>query len=151
MKYILGIISGFGLTLSFLIIWFIPDTTNKYVLYFIFAIYGIFYSTSVTSFWPSVKLTVPLNHLTTAYGMAFCIQDATQFFGPMIIGAIIDGSTSRSGGYYWIFAFFVGISIIALVLAVIIYIIDIKDNSVLTKGEQFPEFDETPAHASGRN
>ena len=83
--------------------------------------------------------------------MAFCIQDTTQFFGPMIIGAIIDGSTSRSGGYYWIFAFFVGISIIALILAVVIYIIDIKDNSVLTKGEQFPEFDETPAHASERN
>ena len=104
-----------------------------------------------TSFWPSIKLTVPSNHLATAYGVAFCIQDTTQFFGPMIIGSIIDGSNSRSGGYYWVFSFFVGTTIVALALAVAIYIIDIKQDSALTKGEQVPEFDETPAHISEGN
>jgi nitrate/nitrite transporter NarK len=58
----------------------------------------------------------------TAFGIATAIQNIGLTIAPTIVGYIKD----KTGGYYWVCAFFVGINLVGLVLNIILYFVDLK-------------------------
>jgi hypothetical protein len=77
--------------------------------------------------WPSISLIVPQDYIGIALGFCTSLQNFGLVFFPMIIAYIY--TTSQS--YDITLLFFIFLSIISTVIAIMIYIEDQKNNSVL--------------------
>ena len=79
-------------------------------VYLFFVFHGLFSSLYIATFWACIKyatvlydrIVVAKNMTTTAFGLAFCIQDFLIFFGPIFTGLVIDKNSSPARGYFWV-------------------------------------------------
>lgn len=90
---------------------------------------GIGYSIYAAALWGSIPYVVEPRTVGTAFGFCTAIQNAGMAIAPTIVGAIVDATnTDSSKGYFWASAFFAFNCIIAIVLNVLLYIEDIRNN-----------------------
>ncbi|VVD01759.1 unnamed protein product [Leptidea sinapis] len=87
---------------------------------------GISYSLLASGLWPLVAMIVPENQLGTAYGICQAVQNLGLATVIILAGVIVD-----KYGYLMLEMFFLGCLFIALIAAVLIYIIDSANSGVL--------------------
>ncbi|XP_041985206.1 major facilitator superfamily domain-containing protein 1-like [Aricia agestis] len=87
---------------------------------------GISYSLLASGLWPLVAMIVPSHQLGTAYGICQAVQNLGLATVIILTGMIVDAY-----GYLMLEMFFVGCLFIALIAAVLIYIVDSANNGVL--------------------
>ena len=100
---------------------------------------GIGYSIYAAAIWGSVPYVVTPQTVGTAFGICTAIQNIGLTIAPTIVGKIKD----KTGGYYWVMAFFVGINIVGLVLNITLYFVDIRQmDGVLNKVDKTDRIEE---------
>ncbi len=77
---------------------------------------------------------MPQAFTTTAFGLAFCIQDTFLFVGPMLSGLVIDRTKGQVGGYFWAVVLFAALALMATVVGTVILASDYYGPSRLYKG-----------------
>ena len=83
---------------------------------------GIGFALLPSAMWPSIAKIIPAKQLGTAMALTFYIQNIGFIFVPKAIGAI----KGASGAYLWVSVFFAGLSLVAIVLALSIKLLDKK-------------------------
>ena len=100
---------------------------------------GVGYSIYASAIWGSVPYVVESHTVGTAFGLTTAIQNVGLVVAPTIVGVIKD-RTRQEHGYKFVFAFFVLINIIGLVLNLTLYYIDVtRNNAVLDRVEKSAE------------
>lgn len=89
---------------------------------------GFGYSIYAAAIWGSVPYVVPAKSVGTAFGLATSIQNIGLVVAPTIVGIIKDRTKTVGHGYFWVFAFFIGINLVGLLLNMSLYFIDINQN-----------------------
>jgi len=77
---------------------------------------------------------VPSGLTTTAYGIAFCMQNSMLFISPIIAGLIIDSTQKYSGGYFWVTLYFFALGFCGAIVGIIIMVLDNAKNSHIYRG-----------------
>eukprot|EP00826_Nyctotherus_ovalis_P032252 TRINITY_DN2600_c0_g8_i2.p1 TRINITY_DN2600_c0_g8~~TRINITY_DN2600_c0_g8_i2.p1 ORF type:complete len:112 (-),score=19.40 TRINITY_DN2600_c0_g8_i2:16-351(-) len=85
----------------------------------------------MSSYWPCVKLIIPSKLTTTAYGLAYCMQNLLLVIGPAVAGIIIDKTELTSGGYLWCAVFLFGLSVATAVVGLVVLLWDCNGTAVL--------------------
>lgn len=117
----------------------LPDNPHVLYIYLFFVIHGAASSMFMSSYWPCVKLIIPSNLTTTAYGLAYCMQNLLLVIGPAVAGIIIDRTELTSGGYLWCAVFLFGLSVGTAIVGLIVLLWDYNGSAVLYRG--IPESD----------
>lgn len=94
---------------------------------------GIGYSIYASAIWGSVPYVVEPRTVGTAFGLTTAIQNVGLVLAPTIVGVIKDNTHSVGPGskYHFVFAFFILINVIGLVLNLCLYFIDINHNDAI--------------------
>jgi MFS family permease len=94
---------------------------------------GIGYSIYASAIWGSVPYVVEPHTVGTAFGLTTAIQNVGLVLAPTIVGVIKDNTHSVGPGskYHFVFAFFILINVIGLVLNLSLYFIDINHNDAV--------------------
>jgi len=124
-------IGSTGMVLSFAFLTLLPDYASSWLIYLWALVYGASCSLIITASWPGVKLVVPEELTSTAYGLSFSIQDGMLFLGPVFTGVIVDTTKKHSGGYFWASIFFLGVSLLATVVGWLLIVVDNKGKKLL--------------------
>ena len=110
---------------------------------------GIGYSIYASAIWGSIPYVVEPHTVGTAFGLTTAIQNVGLVLAPTIVGVIKDHTKNIGHGYYFVFAFFILINVIGLVLNMTLYYIDVTTNNAVLDGvEKGPEKPETPREDS---
>ncbi|XP_022124494.1 major facilitator superfamily domain-containing protein 1 [Pieris rapae] len=92
---------------------------------------GISYSLLASGLWPLVAMIVPESQLGTAYGICQAVQNLGLATVIILAGVVVD-----KYGYLMLEMFFLGCLFIALIAAVLIYIVDSANSGVLNLSPQ---------------
>jgi MFS family permease len=84
---------------------------------------------------PSIPFTVQPKAVGTAFGIAIAGQNISFGVGPLITGALIDG-TSQQDGFFWVIPtqasiFFITMDCLAIAVAILLNIVDSRNGGVL--------------------
>lgn len=131
-----------GMALSFVLLCLLPDDSSRWAVYLWALLYGASTSLVITASWPGIKLVIPEELTSTAYGLSFSIQDGMLFLGPVFTGLIVDATKKYSGGYFWASVFFLAISLCSTAIGWMLVSIDSSGKS---------ELYEVPRRAIGNN
>lgn len=107
-----------------------PDSDRPIYPIFYMILLGLGYSIYASVMWASIPYLVEPKTIGTAFGVATSIQNLGLGIGPLIVGAIKEGST-KDHGYYWVTFFFVMMGLVGVASAISIYINDIRTGGVL--------------------
>lgn len=100
---------------------------------------GIGYSIYAAAIWGSVPYVVTPQTVGTAFGICTAIQNIGLTIAPTIVGFIKD----RTGDYFWVMGFFVGINIVGLIINITLYFVDIRQmDGVLNKVDKTDRIEE---------
>ena len=80
------------------------------------AILGLGYSLVPAAMWPSLPKIIPESKLGTAFSLVYWIQNIGLFFTPIVVGKIIDRSSSPVASEY----FFIALAICAIAISFIL-------------------------------
>ncbi|XP_038222171.1 major facilitator superfamily domain-containing protein 1-like [Zerene cesonia] len=100
---------------------------------------GVSYSLLASGLWPLVAMIVPETQLGTAYGICQAVQNLGLATVIIFAGMIVD-----KYGYLMLEMFFLGCLFIALIAAVLIYILDSANSGVLNLSTHEREALKTP-------
>ncbi|CAF4758068.1 unnamed protein product [Pieris macdunnoughi] len=92
---------------------------------------GVSYSLLASGLWPLVAMIVPESQLGTAYGICQAVQNLGLATVLILAGVVVD-----KFGYLMLEMFFLGCLFIALIAAVLIYIVDSANSGVLNLSPQ---------------
>ncbi|CAH4005242.1 unnamed protein product [Pieris brassicae] len=92
---------------------------------------GVSYSLLASGLWPLVAMIVPESQLGTAYGICQAVQNLGLATVIILAGVVVD-----KYGYLMLEMFFLGCLFIALIAAVLIYIVDSANSGVLNLSPQ---------------
>lgn len=67
-----------------------------------FVEYGVGCAMFMAAYWPCVRLAVPAELATTAFGVSFCSLNLFSAIGPIIVGMAIDRTRTIHGGYLYV-------------------------------------------------
>lgn len=133
------VISSVILTAAYSISMVLPECDQCYHEMYPLVLTGIGYSIYAAAIWGSVPYVVTPQTVGTAFGICTAIQNIGLTIAPTIVGFIKD----RTGGYYWVMAFFVGINLIGFVLNICLYFVDINQmDGVLNKVDRTDRIEE---------
>jgi hypothetical protein len=117
------------LIIAFTMSMFMTECYQCYNEVYVLVLAGIGYSIYAAAIWGSVPYVVPAESLGTAFGVATAIQNIGLVIAPTLVGMIKDNTKHIDHGYFWVNAFFIGVNIIALMLNMSLYYIDIHYNN----------------------
>ena len=80
------------------------------------AILGIGYSLVPAAMWPSVPKIIPEKNLGTAYSLIYWIQNMGLMIVPVIVGKIVEKTTSPVDAEY----LFIGLAIVAIIISLLL-------------------------------
>lgn len=92
---------------------------------------GLFYSGFAAVFWPCVALVVKPKMTGVAYGCCLVFQNIILMIGPLALGKIHDDTLDTKAGYFWTQIVLCGVIGLAIGVAIVTYILDMKGNKVL--------------------
>lgn len=107
-----------------------PDGDRPIYPIFYMMLLGLGYSIYASVMWASIPYLVEPKTIGTAFGVATSIQNLGLGIGPLIVGAIKEGS-SKDHGYYWVTFFFVMMGLVGVASAISIYINDMRTGGIL--------------------
>lgn len=117
----------------------IPDCDGCYWGAISLAFLGLGYSVYASVMWASIPYTVMPKTVGTAFGVATAVQNFGLAVGPLIAGALIDG-TSLQDGYFWVSfsqasIFFISMGVLGIISAVMLGIVDKRNGGVLNSND----------------
>lgn len=78
--------------------------------------------------WNAMAYVVPRNKVGTAYGTAGSVLGLMNSIGPVLLGWIHDKTMDVGYGYYYVTVFASWLSTVAVLSAMLLYVVDIKKN-----------------------
>jgi MFS family permease len=133
-RVVLMIFSASSVCLVHVLFLLTPDADKPIYPIFYMMLLGLGYSIYATVMWASIPYLVEPKTIGTAFGVATSIQNMGLGFGPLVVGAIKEGST-KDHGYYWVTFFFVIMGLIGVASATAVYINDIRTGGVLNSND----------------
>lgn len=101
----------------------LPFNTSTIAALVLMVMLGIGFALLPSAMWPSIAKIMPAKLLGTTMALTFYIQNIGFIFVPKAINAI---KAATNDDYFWFSAFFAGLGLIALLLAVGVKILDKK-------------------------
>ena len=89
---------GAALLLGVYVVLALPDLTAGWVAITMMFVMGVAFSLVPSAMWPSVPKIIPFKLLGTAYAVIFWIQNIGLSLVPLLLGVVIDASTTTEGG-----------------------------------------------------
>lgn len=89
---------GAAMLLGVYVVLAMPDLTQGWVAITMMFVMGIAFSLVPSAMWPSVPKIIPFKLLGTAYAVIFWIQNIGLSLVPLLLGAVIDASTTEVAG-----------------------------------------------------
>lgn len=100
-----------------------PFVTSKFVAFLLMALLGVGFAMLPSAMWPSIAKIMPAKLLGTTMALTFYIQNIGFIFVPKAIGAIKEATNDN---YTYVMFFFVGLGLIAFLLALGVKLLDKK-------------------------
>ena len=129
-RVILIIFSACCVCLVHVLFFITPDGDKPIYPIFYMMLLGLGYSIYASVMWASIPYLVEPKTIGTAFGVATSIQNLGLGIGPLIVGAIKEGS-SKDHGYYWVTFFFLVMGLVGVASAISIYINDMRTGGIL--------------------
>jgi len=106
----------------------IPNAGHKNLVYLFHISHGVAISLYISAFWPCIKFAVPGGLTSTAYGTAYCMNNALLFISNISVGIIVDTTIKSSGGYFWAAFFIFCMAIVSVAFTILIMLCDYRRN-----------------------
>lgn len=113
-----------------LLLAFLSRDINHLILLIPLVLHGIFLGSFFPIIWASIPLIVKQKALGTAYGVLTSFVNINQAISPIIFGSIEDRTNSN---YFWGLIFITFQGVIALYIAIFVFILDNKKDRCLDK------------------
>lgn len=112
----------------------LPDCDGCYYGVAPLVLLGIGYSVYASVMWSCIPYVVPKKAVGTAFGVTTAFQNMGLGAAPLAIGWLKDG-TSPQDGYFFVSLFLVGMGILGILSAILLFVADITGNKVLSSSD----------------
>ena len=121
-------ILGIGIYVMF---GFLPSCDKCYTVLIPLIGLGIFLGGYDAGVMPSLPLVLEKEQFGIGFGLYYVAQNITMTIVPLIAGSIIDSTSQRDFGYYWMSIFMIGYCFVTLLSCIPVFIEDVKLANIL--------------------